>query len=94
VQILKVASKERDELMANRIKEMQALEDRLVKEVRQWKMEKEHLITEKDKLRLRSIQVETRIENIERERTRIKDHKVRETFHIYIYIYIYTFTCA
>jgi uncharacterized protein YcbK (DUF882 family) len=56
VQILKVASKEREEIMHKRFKQMHDLEVSLLKRIEHLGHEKEHLVAKKDKERVRKLQ--------------------------------------
>lgn len=74
VQLLKIASRERDALMSHRIKEMHELEITLTKKVRALKMDREHIVVERDKFRIKDIVSQNRIDAINKELKRIKDH--------------------
>jgi hypothetical protein len=77
VQVLKLASKERDVLMATRIKELYTLEAVLTKGLKAMKMEKETVIVEKDKYRMKVIQHQKRIDALAKELLRVQTHKGR-----------------
>ena len=58
-----------------KIRDMDSLEARFVKSISDLKMDKEHLVAEKEKLRVKRVLVEERIAAIMRETRRIADHK-------------------
>lgn len=74
VQSLKIVSKEKDELMNKRLKYLFNLEDIFQRRIRELKMEKEHLIVEKDKKRIQEILLTRRIDALKREINRIRNH--------------------
>jgi chromosome segregation ATPase len=74
VQILKVASKEREEIMHKRFKQMHDLEVSLLKRIEHLGHEKEHLVAKKDKERVRKLQTERKLDGFLKEFARIKDH--------------------
>ena len=58
-----------------KIRDMDSLEARFVKSISDLKMDKEHLVAEKEKLRVKRVLVEERIAAIMRKTRRIADHK-------------------
>lgn len=75
VQLLKITSRELDKLMMDKIRDLHSFESKFVKKISEIKMEKEHLVAEKDKLRVQKIMVEKRIADVDREMHRIQNHK-------------------
>jgi chromosome segregation ATPase len=74
VQIIKAASKDREEIMQARFKQMHALEGVLTRRIESLGHEKEHLIAVKDKVRVKKIQTERKLDGFLKEYNRIKDH--------------------
>ena len=74
-QLLKVALKERDELMSTRIKDLDRVQHFLAESIKKLKTEREVLVIEKDKIRLQEVATTRRMQIVEKELLRIKGHK-------------------
>jgi hypothetical protein len=77
VQILKLATKERNLLMSMRLQELNRVEILLNNKVKELKMLKEQATVEKDRLRLKLITLQNRIDSLSKEYNRIKTHKAK-----------------
>lgn len=75
VQMLKMAIRERDELMNTKISAMQELEESLSNEARALRNQREHLIEQRDKVKLRLLLVNEKVKQVQGERQRIASHK-------------------
>lgn len=75
VQMLKVALQEREDLMQEKINMLEDYESRLSKGIRQYKLDLEHHVMEKDNLRTKRVFHDERVKNLSVERARLKNHK-------------------
>lgn len=75
VQLLKLASKERDRLMTVRLEELNKMEMRLNDKLKEQKMVKESLLVQRDRLRVAVLTHQKRVDVVEKEINRIRGHK-------------------
>ncbi|RYH22833.1 hypothetical protein EON65_18680 [archaeon] len=75
VQLLKLASHDRDRLMSTRLQELNKLEIELNNRLKEHKVVKENLLIQKDKLRMQMLTHQRRLDIVEKELLRIKGHK-------------------
>lgn len=75
VQLLKLASHERDRLMLVRLEEINKMEITLNDRLKEQKMVKENLVIQKDRLRVQLITHQKRLDLVEKELNRIRNHK-------------------
>jgi hypothetical protein len=75
VQLLKLARKERDVLMAKRMEELYGVEAHFADRVKDLKMQKEGLTYKRDRLRLDMQEHQKRVDDLTKEMNRIRGHK-------------------
>eukprot|EP00981_Chlorochromonas_danica_P003055 scaffold607_cov160-Ochromonas_danica.AAC.28 len=75
VQLLKLASKERDRLMTVRLEELNKMETKLNDKLKEQKMVKESLLVQRDRLRVALLTHQKRVDVVEKEINRIRGHK-------------------
>ena len=74
VQLMKIAEHERDDIMKERFEQMHKLEVLLSKRIETLGHEKEQLTADKEKLRIRKIQAQKRLDVVVKEYKRVKPH--------------------